>query len=262
MKQRIHQVRQYRRALPGVEAVSLLTAHSFPRHSHDQFGIGVFVEGAQRSQSCIGNVEASAGNIIMVNPGEIHDGVPLTGIRGWHMLYIEPDVMTGELNGQLDVKPVANDSVLSASMQQLFLMLNAPTPDRTAIEEAVMQCLMRVTKQHLLSVTPRNACSPSIALAKEYLDDSPAEPVTLAALAGLCGISRFQLIRGFSRDVGTTPHAWLIQSRVRLAKRLLQQGARPIDAALQAGFADQSHLTRAFRRQFGMTPGQYVLSLR
>ncbi|WHP30124.1 AraC family transcriptional regulator [Trabulsiella odontotermitis] len=261
MKTAIHQVRPYRQPLPGVEAVSLLTAHTFPRHSHDQFGIGVFVEGAQRSQSCIGSVEASAGNIIMVNPGEIHDGVPLAGPRGWHMLYIEPDIMAQELHRQVDMKPVATDPELSGMMQRLFLTLNSPAPDQAAIEEAVMLCLMRVTKQHLLSATSRHACSPSIALAREYLDDSPAEPVTLAALAGLCGMSRFQLIREFSRETGTTPHAWLIQSRVRLAKRLLQQGTRPVDAALQAGFADQSHLTRAFQRQLGVTPGQYVLSL-
>ncbi|WP_038159629.1 AraC family transcriptional regulator [Trabulsiella guamensis] len=261
MKAAIHQVRQYRQLMPGVEAVSLLTAHTFPRHSHDQFGIGVFVEGAQRSQSCIGSVEASAGNIIMVNPGEIHDGVPLAGPRGWHMLYIEPDVVAQELHGQVDMKPIATDAALSRHMQQLFLMLNSPVPDHAAIEEAVMLSLMQVKKQHLLSAMPRSVCSPSIALAREYLDDSPAEPITLAALADACGMSRFQLIRGFSRETGTTPHAWLLQSRVRLAKRLLQQGARPIDAALQAGFADQSHLTRAFRRQFGVTPGQYILSL-
>jgi AraC-like DNA-binding protein len=261
MNDRIHQVRQYRQTLPGVEAVSLLTEHAFPRHSHDQFGIGVFVDGAQRSQSCIGSVEAAAGNIIMVNPGEIHDGVPLAGPRGWHMLYIEPEVIAQELSGSVDMKPVATDPQLSGIMQQLFVVLSSPTPDHAAIEETVMLCLMRVAKQHLLSTAPRHACSPSIALAKEYLDDSPADVVTLSELATLCGMTRFQLIRGFSRETGTTPHAWRIQSRVRLAKRLLQQGMRLVDAALMAGFADQSHLTRAFQRQLGVTPGQYVLSL-
>ena len=64
-------------------------------------------------------------------------------------------------------------------------------------------------------------------------------------------------MRGFARAVGVTPHAYLLQQRVRLARRLLSAGRRPIEAAAEAGFADQSHLTRAFRRQLGVTPARY-----
>lgn len=81
--------------------------------------------------------------------------------------------------------------------------------------------------------------------------------MTLTGLASLCDISRFQLIRRFSREVGMTPHAYLLQSRVRLAKKLLAQGKRTVDVALMAGFSDQSHLTHAFQKQTGITPGQY-----
>jgi AraC-like DNA-binding protein len=81
--------------------------------------------------------------------------------------------------------------------------------------------------------------------------------VTLAELAALSGVSRFQLLRGFAREIGITPHAYLVQLRVRLARRLLAQGHTPAQAALLAGFADQSHLTRAFVRQCGITPGGY-----
>jgi AraC-like DNA-binding protein len=81
--------------------------------------------------------------------------------------------------------------------------------------------------------------------------------VTLAELAAISGVSRFQLLRGFVRDIGVTPHAYLVQLRVRLARRLLAQRHTPAQAALLAGFADQSHLTRAFVRQVGVTPGRY-----
>nr|WP_249424074.1 helix-turn-helix transcriptional regulator [Klebsiella sp. RHBSTW-00465] len=64
-------------------------------------------------------------------------------------------------------------------------------------------------------------------------------------------------MRGFARETGITPHAYLIQSRVRLARRLLAAGHSPADTALMAGFADQSYLTRAFQKQFAMTPGRY-----
>ncbi|WP_224262978.1 AraC family ligand binding domain-containing protein [Klebsiella oxytoca] len=61
--------------MPGLEAISLATDQRFPRHSHDQFGIGIFTQGAQRSWSHLGKIEAAAGDIIMVNPGEMHDGI-------------------------------------------------------------------------------------------------------------------------------------------------------------------------------------------
>ncbi|MGC3029393.1 helix-turn-helix domain-containing protein, partial [Burkholderia sp. DN3021] len=90
------------------------------------------------------------------------------------------------------------------------------------------------------------------------LDAAPAAPVSLAELADLSGVSRFQLLRGFARELGITPHAYLIQSRARLARALLANGLPIADAAAEAGFADQSHLTRAFARQFGITPGRFT----
>jgi AraC-like DNA-binding protein len=62
--------------------------------------------------------------------------------------------------------------------------------------------------------------------------------------------------------VGTTPHAYLVQRRVLLARQLLVAGQSLVEAAVNAGFADQSHMTRAFVRQFGVAPGRYVAALR
>lgn len=81
--------------------------------------------------------------------------------------------------------------------------------------------------------------------------------MSLAELATLSGVSRFQLLRGFAREIGITPHAYLVQRRVRLARQLLADGQTPAQAALLAGFADQSHMTRAFVRQLGVTPSRY-----
>ncbi len=80
---------QHRSALPGVEAMTLLADHAFPRHSHDGFGIGIITAGAQRSWSGIGPVESTAGDVITVNPGEMHDGTPISGAREWRMLYAD-----------------------------------------------------------------------------------------------------------------------------------------------------------------------------
>lgn len=126
-----------------------------------------------------------------------------------------------------------------------------------AIEELIMRCLMQVGQHHTLSTAQPIPYSPTVRRVKEFIDDAPEENITLAGLANLFDITRFQLIRSFSREVGITPHAYLLQSRVRLAKKLLSQGKRTVDVAVMAGFSDQSHLTHAFQKQTGITPGQY-----
>ena len=82
-----------RSALAGVQAVAARSDRTFARHSHEQFGIGVIRHGAQASHSGRGQVQAQAGQVITVNPGEIHDGAPLGDAgRAWQMLYLDPSV--------------------------------------------------------------------------------------------------------------------------------------------------------------------------
>ena len=83
-----HNVKQHRSKVPGIDAIEFESGRAFPRHCHDQYGIGVVLSGAQRSWSGIGPVESSAGSVITVNPGEMHDGIPVAGcVRRWRMLY-------------------------------------------------------------------------------------------------------------------------------------------------------------------------------
>ena len=97
-----------------------------------------------------------------------------------------------------------------------------------------------------------------MARARARLDDDPATPVSLAELAASAGVSRFAFLRAFRKQVGTTPHAYRLQAQARLARRLLLGGMAADEVAACAGFADQSHLTRVFARQFGMTPGRVL----
>ena len=91
------------------------------------------------------------------------------------------------------------------------------------------------------------------------LEEDFARNVTLDELAQLAGLNAFTLLRVFRRAYGLPPHAYQLQVRLRHAKRLLRQGETPVRAALETGFADQSHFGRHFRRAFGITPHQYRL---
>lgn len=262
MPKRIHKVEPLCSPISGTNAMSLLTEHTFPRHSHDHLGVGVISHGTQCSWSLIGQLEAGPGDVIIVNPGEIHDGIPLRGPRAWKMIYLDPDLLLQELDAdgyRSDVllQPLVRDAQLSQFMLQLFREMTFSSADSCKIEEVLILSLMRLCSHHLLTSRYQSNSSPQIQLAKQCLDDTPESPILLSELAALCGMSQFQLLRGFSREVGTTPHAYLLQLRVRHACRYLAQGKRIAEAALMAGFADQSHLTRAFVRQLGITPARY-----
>jgi AraC-like DNA-binding protein len=263
MASRIHRVEQHKVAVPGIEAMTLVSNHQFPRHSHEQFGIGVIAFGAQRSWSGIGSVSAAAGDVIMLNPGEIHDGAPVDGsTRGWQIIYIDPATMAREVReesvGPVEiVRPVARDPLLAGHFAELFRCLTAAQPDSLAREENLLRSLMCLQRRHGMARPAPNGPSPRVAKAIQRLDSAPDAHVSLAELAALSGVSRFQLLRGFAREIGITPHAYLVQRRVCLARRLLADGQTPAQAALLSGFADQSHMTRAFARQLGITPGRY-----
>lgn len=258
-----HRVNLHRSALPGIEAMSLFSGHSFPRHSHDQFGIGRMTYGAQRSWSGVGQVESEIGDIITVNPGEMHDGAPMGGAaRAWRIMYFDVGLIERELEGELVhgleiARPAFRDPTLGALFDRLFLGMTETAPDRLAAEEVLVVTLMHVLRRHGVRRPPAPTASPPVSAVLRRLDEAPEAPTSLADLAAHAGVSRFQLVRGFAREVGTTPHAYLVQRRVRLARRLLAGGQSPAAVAQAAGFADQSHLTRAFVRHFGITPGRY-----
>ncbi|WP_232624423.1 AraC family transcriptional regulator [Paraburkholderia ginsengisoli] len=258
-------------ALTGVEATVADTAHSFPRHSHDRFGVGVIVSGGHRSASGRGQVEARAHDAIMVNPGEVHDGSPLDERgRAWRMLYVEPSMLTRaavELTGAAPreielTQPVAHDPVLKRLFERLFAVsVQAQVvPDELVREEALLALLGHLVRAH--ATGPAHAriteARGPIARAKARIDDDPTAPLTLADLAADTGLSRFQLLRGFAHETGLPPHAYRMQRRIALARQSIAHGAPLADAAAAAGFADQSHMTRAFVRLLGVTPANYA----
>ena len=252
--------------MPGVHGVEAQSAHSFPRHTHDQFGIGLIRTGAQKSMSGRGIVEAGPGMMITVNPGEVHDGMPIGEAgRRWSMLYFDPAILVGLVddisasNGDFEFhQPVLNRPDMGRRFEQLFQhMVAEHTGNRLAAEEAALLLLdLMVPAQR-----GEPAATPGIKRALAMIDDAPAEEISLADLAALTGASRFQTVRAFARATGLTPHAYLVQRRVSLARRLIAQGMPLAEAAAGSGFFDQSHMNRHFARILGITPGAYAAAL-
>jgi AraC-like DNA-binding protein len=252
------------RLAPEVLATRLDSAQAFPRHAHDTYGVGRLQRGAQRSWSAAGWVEAGPGDLLMVNPGEVHDGMPLDAAgRRWHMLYLAPALVEAAAAEVLPAgrplplwRPFARDAVVARAFEHWVARLSA-SAGRLACDEA-QTALLSALLLRQAQAAPRRTASPSIARARQRLDDDPATDPGLAALAQEAGLSRFQLLRAFSRELGMTPHAYLVQRRLSLARSLLDAGQPIAEAAAAAGFADQSHLTRSFTRCLGYTPAAYA----
>jgi transcriptional regulator GlxA family with amidase domain len=102
---------------------------------------------------------------------------------------------------------------------------------------------------------------PAVRAAVEYLHDNVTRNITLDELAAATGAGKYELARRFTAAIGVPPHAYQVALRVNLARRLLERGKRATDVAGLAGFADQSHLARHFRRRLGITPARYARSV-
>lgn len=268
-KMRPHYVQFIPVSVAGIEAVIADSDFAFGRHTHNQFGIGFMDSGAQKSLSGRGNVESKAGDIITVNPGEVHDGSPLGGPRAWRMLYFDTELINrsvleiseGKCPSREFTQPVLTDKRLAANFIQLFYSVVRGEGDvaRLAADEAIMFILSTLSQ---ISVRQDNLPIKSIAFARERMDDDPAGTVSLAELAAGAGVSQFQFLRSFKRYSGMTPHAYLLQRRLFLVRKLISRGMSLSDTAATAGFADQSHMTRLFVRSYGYTPGLFAKNWR
>ena len=92
----------------------------------------------------------------------------------------------------------------------------------------------------------------------ELIDARLDRRLTIDVLAREAGLSPMHFARAFRETTGHAPHRYLLALRLQRARLLLgEPGATISDVALRTGFTDQAHLTRLFRREFGVTPGTY-----
>ena len=113
-----------------------------------------------------------------------------------------------------------------------------------------------------MSPPPRTPASVRTAAAIQgvllHIGENLNQPLTLSELAGLTGLSMWRFATVFRQQVGIAPHRYICRLRLERAQALIREGVPAATAASEAGFYDQSHLSRHFKNVFGMTPGQYM----
>jgi AraC-like DNA-binding protein len=263
----VHRCRVLSSPWAGVYATDIESGRHYGRHFHASYGLGVMDDGAHRSASGHGAVDAFAGDILTTNPGEVHDGRPLGApSRRWRTMYMPPEIVASIAVERSDSTAVAftaaafGDAQLQWAVRRLLARMadwTAGRGDALACEEALVAACALMIERHSTVAGADIAPAADMTRVIERLADAPSVTPTLAELAGLAGLGRFQLLRRFRQALGTTPHAWLVQQRAERARGLLTRGVAIAEAAAACGFADQSHLTRVFVRCFGFTPGAW-----
>lgn len=242
------------------------TTHEFAPHSHDALVVAVTEAGGSEVRSRGQVQQATQETLFVFNPTEPHAGW-MGWSRRWRYrsFYLTQSALDAVAAG-LGIERVPyftrnlfTDPDLLAAFLRLHRALERDA-DALLEEELLAGSFGRLFERHG-SRPHRMAAAPCdrvlLHRAIERMQDGFADNLQLDDLAGAVGLSKFQLIGLFNRSVGLSPHAYLTQIRLRAACRALKRGRKLADAANEAGFYDQSAMTRHFKRAYGITPLQY-----
>lgn len=251
------------RHLPQLKGVELYHAHitkyAFEPHTHEAFGIGAIILGAERFRYRGEQLVAPADSLVLMNPDELHTGESASE-QGWQyrMIYLEPDFLeslTGERNWWFNTA-VNHDPLRAQRISQLIGGL-WQAPD-TLTQQGLLL--------HLVETFRPYAChSPSRApdathrfmRVREYLYDNYMHSITLDQLASLISLSPYHFQRQFKAHYHVTPHQMLMAIRLWHAKQFLTHGMAAAEIAARCGLADQAHLNKSFTLRYGITPVRY-----
>lgn len=250
-----------------IEAYNLSgIVQKFPNHFHEYYVIG-FIEGGKRHLWCKGKeYDTSAGDLILFNPRDNHYCAPVNGeLLDYRAVNIKPEVMsravkeiTGEAYMPYFTETVVYKSDIAQSVQDLYraVLNDAPLLEK---EENLFFLLDQILREYASDFESADVLRPNRQIQSlcQYMEEHFAENVTLDELLSMTDFGKSYLLRSFTRQTGVSPYRYLQTIRLDKAKRFLEEGIVPIDAAGMAGFSDQSHFTHFFKEFIGLTPKQY-----
>jgi AraC-like DNA-binding protein len=252
--------------LGGVELFrAWFAGEAYRTHRHDTYAVGLTDSGVQVF-GYRGAVHSSMpGQVVALYPDEAHDGRAGTGEGfGYRIIYVEPSTLSEALrsvSGRAYPLPfvrdvVSGNAILARAIEDAF---------RGPLEPLGVDSLVVNLAEGLLAgesdaARPSASCrvdAPAVERARQLLDAERTRVVHSGELESLTGLTRYDLARQFRMVLGTTPHRYLLMRRLELARELIHGGRPLVEVALDTGFADQAHFTRAFRSAFGLTPARY-----
>lgn len=239
----------------------------FPNHFHEYYVIG-FIEKGQRFLFCQNKeYTIEPGDLLLFNPRDNHTCEQIDGkTLDYRCINIQPEIMrkaTSEITGKeylpYFTPQVVFHSELVSVLRELHQMIMEEERDFRK-EEIFFFLLEQLIEDYTKQAVPPGSTAPSMEARAicNFLENHYMENITLDDLCQLTGLSKYYLLRSFTKQKGISPYSYLETIRIDKAKKMLEQGILPIDVALQTGFTDQSHFTNFFKKFIGLTPKQYM----
>ncbi|WP_040198208.1 AraC family transcriptional regulator [Candidatus Soleaferrea massiliensis] len=238
----------------------------FPNHFHEHYVVGAIVSGARRLTCCSREYIIRPGDLVLFNPLDSHaceqvGDCPLE----LRFLNIPPKVMeraAEEITGYAYQPRFAHNTVPDSELCGIIAELHRMIMDGDqSLGREELFCLLMEQLFDLYALPPekpvRTQEDDGMQRVCEYLQEHYAEHIGLEELGRIANCSKYHLVRSFTKEKGISPYSYLMTIRIGEAKKLLETGQTPAQAALLAGFSDQSHFTRCFKRLTGLTPRQY-----
>lgn len=256
-------------AYPGIERIQAqFRGDAFDLHRHDTYALGVTMRGVQTFRYRGERRYSQPGRVIILHPDELHDGGAATedGLV-YRMLYLEPSVLFQCLEAARIGLPFVDDPIVEDDRLAGLLLAALGELDRELDELFVDDFVSRLADglvQHArLPQRPLGSIAWGQAkAAREYLEAHVTRGVRSQELEQITGLDRFALARHFRAAFATSPHRFLLMRRLQQAKALIVEGEPIAEVAAATGFADQSHLTRHFKKAFGIAPGAWSSMVR
>jgi AraC-like DNA-binding protein len=250
----------------GVERFrAWFVGEAYHKHRHDTYAIGLTDRGIQAFDYRGAGRVATPGQVVVLHPDEVHDGRAGTADGfGYRIVYVEPARMSDALRdlrgrpGPLPFvrEPVSHNGLLAGAIRRAF---EAPLDSLAAdfLVAELAEGLLAAEGGSARPAASRRVDVPALERARQLLDAERTRVVRSTELEAVTGLTRYDLARQFRLVFGTSPYRYLLMRRLDLAREEIHRGRPLADVAVEAGFADQAHLTRMFRDAFGLTPARY-----
>ncbi len=242
----------------------------FGKHAHGTFAIGSILGGVG-GYLCRGTTHViPPGRLSLMNPEEVHTGHAVDGRLSYKMVYASEQAVQTMLalprpRGFRELTPEDRSRDLTWALVRLADDLASPARPawRLRVEETVTEILALAFTRYGGAVRRRHGREPrAVARARAaidaHVDGEPEDRLSLGGLAGIVGLHPHYLIEVFTRALGISPYAYLLQRKIERAKQAILDGEAPAGVAASLGFHDQAHFIRHFRRITGVTPGNLL----
>jgi AraC-like DNA-binding protein len=254
----------------GCDGIERLEARfrgrAFSPHRHDSYAIGVTVAGVQTFRYRGETRHCVPGQCHILHPDELHDGAAGTADGfGYRILHIDPCLVQAALGGRA-LPFVANPVVDLSDRQKRELAawwdMENEIDDigRGEITAGIADLLLEACFGTARPSPPLRL--PGLLRVRSLIAECPDARHSVGELERLAGLDRWSLARQFRAAFGTSPTRFRTLRQLDRVRHLMKSGIGLADAALMAGFADQSHMSRQFKRAYGLTPARWAAALR